>query len=293
MKKKKRSQTQIPAAAPAAPPLKVTIEALELPMRVYRCLKTAGIHTVEQLMRARQADLLKLRNFGVTSLQILKTRLRKMGMSFEPAASSARAEDLTVLLGMPIEQIGFSDALIERLHLAQIERLGELVTKPRAQLIRFPSLGPRSIQMIRSVLNDFGLELGMDYIPVSGEKWMDRLDAAREKLSVELNTPASEYFFARHYGIALKTLRRFLKNDLLTPYESSKLRRIFSARPDFSRPFDMKESESYRKIMKVYEIYEGSSSLQAAARELGMSHEQARQLLKLGSSLDMFTYAPD
>jgi DNA-directed RNA polymerase alpha subunit len=61
---------------------------------------------------------------------------------------------------MPIEHMGFADALVERLHLAQIERVGELVVHRAAKLVRFPSLGPRSLQVIRRVLNDHGLDLG-------------------------------------------------------------------------------------------------------------------------------------
>lgn len=268
------------------------IEHLDLPARVYRCLKASGIHMVEQVLQTTPADLLKIRNFGRHSLQLLKARLKKKGIPFNPSEKAmSRTEDLTVLLGMPIEQIGFPDALVERLHLAQIERLGELVTLRPAQIMKYPTLGPRSVQMIRRLLNDLGLDLGMDFVAAdaTGEKWMDRLAVSRVSLAGDLKGPSEMYFFSKEYGIALKTLKRFLKNLPLSVYESSKLRTLFSKT---IAPFDMRGSVSYKRMMGVEEAYRKSGSLQTAARKTGLSHEQVRQLLKLGDALGLFSYRP-
>ena len=183
--------------APLAPPgPNISLEELRLPARVYRSLKTAGFHTVGQVAQAREEDLLRIRHFGRQSLRRLKARLRALGVTIRaPEWMAARDTDLTALLGMPIEQCGFSDAMLDRLRLAQIDRLGELVARTPRELLRFPSLGPRSLQNIQRVLNDLGLALGMDFVPADadGNKWMDRLDLARERLAARLPTAAGEF----------------------------------------------------------------------------------------------------
>ncbi len=271
------------------------IETLDLPPRAYRCLKTAGIHTVEQILQTGADDLLRIRHFGRRSLHLLKSRLRRRGIHFNPAEKNeARTTDLTVMLGMPVEQCGFSDNMIERLHLAQIDRLGELVTKTPALLLRFPSIGPRSLQIVRHVLSDFGLRLGMDFVPADpeGKKWLDRLDDARTRLVGQLKTPADLYFFSKEYRITQKTLSRFLRNLHLNAYESSRLRSLFSGKIDLFQPWDFRQLESCKRMMRVDHIYRQTRSLHETARRLRMSHEQVRQILKLGAGLDLFPYDP-
>ena len=48
--------------------LEMTIEELDLSVRSYNCLKRAGIHTVEDLTRKTEDDMLKVRNLGKKSL---------------------------------------------------------------------------------------------------------------------------------------------------------------------------------------------------------------------------------
>lgn len=275
--------------------LNIPIETLDLPPRVYRCLKTTGIHTVEQVLQTGADDLLRIRHFGRRSLTLLKAHLRRRGIEFNPAEKNeARTTDLTVILGMPVEQCGFSDNMIERLHLAQIDRLGELVTKTPELLIRFPSIGPRSLQIIRHVLSDFGLRLGMDFVPADseGKKWLDRLDDARTRLASQLKTPADLYFFSKEYRITQKTLTRFLKNLRLNAYESSRLRSLFSGKIDLFQPWDFRRLDSCKRMMRIELTYRQTQSLHETARQLRLSHEQVRQILKLGDSLNLFSYQP-
>lgn len=273
----------------------IPIESLDLPARVYRCLKAAGIHTLQQVVQTSYPDLLRIRNFGQRSLNVLRNRLSRRGIKFDPAGKNeTKSTDLTALLGLPIEQAGFSDTMIDRLHLAQIDRLGELVTKTPDLLLRFPSLGPRSIQIIRHVLSDLGLQLGMDFVPVDteGKKWVDRLDYVRGVLLEQLKTPADIYFFAKECGLTKKTLQKFLKNMLLNPYQAARLRALFSGAIDLSQPWNITELESYRRMVQVEGTYRQTQSLQETARLLKMSHEQVRQILKLGATLNLFDYRP-
>lgn len=266
------------------------IEELDLPPRVYRCLKNAGLHTTEQILQTPPAEFLRIRNFGQRSLRLLHAALRKKGLRVEPAGQNLdRKRDLTVLLGMPIEQIGFTEDLVNRLHLAQIEKVGELVTLTRQRLQKFPSLGPRSIQLVRRILNDMGLDLGMDYVPVdeSAETWMDRLDAARLRLQIDLMSDAAKYFFCKEYHISPKILARFLANRPLSLYESNRLRSLFSKTIDLKKQFDFTRCDAYRSVRRIINAYHAAGSLMRAAAELGVSHEQVRRSLKLQDDLKL------
>ncbi len=61
--------------------LSVPIQELELSVRASNCLESARVETVGQLMQMTEADLLKIRNFGKTSLREIKRKLADMGLS--------------------------------------------------------------------------------------------------------------------------------------------------------------------------------------------------------------------
>ena len=54
-------------------------------VRAANCLEVAGIRTVGELVRHPEADMLKIKNFGKTSLRELKKKLAEMGLSFGTA----------------------------------------------------------------------------------------------------------------------------------------------------------------------------------------------------------------
>jgi DNA-directed RNA polymerase subunit alpha len=81
--------------------LDMTVQELDLSVRANNCLESAKIQTVRDLVRKSDADLLKVRSFGKTSLREVKRRLADMGLSLgmdldtvmdanadEPAAAS-------------------------------------------------------------------------------------------------------------------------------------------------------------------------------------------------------------
>ncbi|MFB8759298.1 DNA-directed RNA polymerase subunit alpha [Streptomyces nigra] len=75
----------------AAPPedeavsadLALPIEALDLTVRSYNCLKREGIHSVEELVARSEADLRDIRNFGTKSVDEVKARLADLGLGFQ------------------------------------------------------------------------------------------------------------------------------------------------------------------------------------------------------------------
>jgi DNA-directed RNA polymerase subunit alpha len=61
--------------------LERTIEDLDLSVRSRNCLKRAGIHTIEDLIKKSEDDMLKVRNLGKKSLDELIKKLDDLGLS--------------------------------------------------------------------------------------------------------------------------------------------------------------------------------------------------------------------
>ena len=61
--------------------LSMSISELDLSVRSSNCLETEGIETIEELVRHSESDLVKLRNFGKTSLREIRRRLGEMNLS--------------------------------------------------------------------------------------------------------------------------------------------------------------------------------------------------------------------
>ena len=61
--------------------LNMPIQELELSVRANNCLKSAKIETVGQLVKMTEADLLKIRSFGKTSLREIRRKLADIGLS--------------------------------------------------------------------------------------------------------------------------------------------------------------------------------------------------------------------
>ncbi len=63
--------------------LEMTIEDLDLSVRSYNCLKRANIHTVGDLTKRTEEDMLKVRNLGRKSLEEVRNKLAELGLSFK------------------------------------------------------------------------------------------------------------------------------------------------------------------------------------------------------------------
>ena len=61
--------------------LKMVIEEMELSVRSYNCLKRANIHTVEDLTKKTEDDMLKVRNLGRKSLDEVINKLDSFGLA--------------------------------------------------------------------------------------------------------------------------------------------------------------------------------------------------------------------
>lgn len=62
--------------------LRMRVDELELSVRSSNCLRMANIHTIVELVRNKESDMLKYKNFGRKSLVELNEVLTSMGLSF-------------------------------------------------------------------------------------------------------------------------------------------------------------------------------------------------------------------
>lgn len=63
--------------------LEMTIEEMDLSVRSYNCLKRANIHTVEDLTKKTEDDMLKVRNLGKKSLDEVIYKLESYGLKLK------------------------------------------------------------------------------------------------------------------------------------------------------------------------------------------------------------------
>lgn len=68
--------------------LNTPIQDLELSVRASNCLESVKIETIGQLAQMTEADLLKIRSFGKTSLREIKRKLADIGLSLGTVAKS-------------------------------------------------------------------------------------------------------------------------------------------------------------------------------------------------------------
>lgn len=61
--------------------LKLTIDELDLPTRIYNSLRNGGIETLGQLLGTSKKDLMGMRNMGSKSITIIEEKLREKGIS--------------------------------------------------------------------------------------------------------------------------------------------------------------------------------------------------------------------
>jgi DNA-directed RNA polymerase subunit alpha len=69
--------------------LDTSVNSLDLSVRALNCLEAADIRTVRDLVVRGESELLKVRNFGRTTLLEIKTKLRDIGLSLGASSSDA------------------------------------------------------------------------------------------------------------------------------------------------------------------------------------------------------------
>jgi DNA-directed RNA polymerase subunit alpha len=61
--------------------LRLTIDELDLPTRIYNSLRNGGIETVEELLNTPRKDLVSMRNMGGKSIKVIEEKLQEKGIT--------------------------------------------------------------------------------------------------------------------------------------------------------------------------------------------------------------------
>jgi DNA-directed RNA polymerase subunit alpha len=71
-----------PVTVSASPEtLRLTIDELDLPTRIYNSLRNGGIETVEELLNTPRKDLISMRNMGGKSVSVIEEKLQEKGIN--------------------------------------------------------------------------------------------------------------------------------------------------------------------------------------------------------------------
>ena len=84
--------------------LDMTVQELDLSVRANNCLESAKIATVRELVKKTDADLLKVRSFGKTSLREVKRKLADLGLSLGMDLDQAAANQQTASYVSPDDE---------------------------------------------------------------------------------------------------------------------------------------------------------------------------------------------
>ena len=177
----------------------ISLEALELSIRSYNCLKRADLHTLLDLAGETEESLMDIKNFGQKSANEVRQALESRGLSlpFTPddllghrpsngtdrdqiSESKKRNEEDLKTLGLSTGSFGLSTRSLNSLYRGGIANIPHLLQHTESDLLAFPNLGSTAIQEIKAVLAACGLSL-MD----ERSKWQAETSADLEQHYVE------------------------------------------------------------------------------------------------------------
>jgi len=156
--------------------LGVPVSDFEFSVRVRNCLVRMDIHTLGDLARMTEEELLGSRNFGDTSLQEIKEVLGARGLhlgeareeaaaALQPAAEEAAAgapvaaEPDEAAYGIPIGELELSLRSRKCMERLGIETIGQLIEHTTEELLASRNFGRTSLAEVNEKLVKFGLSL--------------------------------------------------------------------------------------------------------------------------------------
>jgi DNA-directed RNA polymerase subunit alpha len=156
----------------------------ELSVRSRNCLASMDIHTLGDLTRVSEGDLLQGKNFGETSLVEIRDLMQqhglKVGQNLQPAkprdaaawggapaaAFAPIGNDLSpqeqALLSRPVSDLNLSVRARKCMARLQIGTLAELVQRSADELLATKNFGVTSLNEIRAQLTEHNLKLRND-----------------------------------------------------------------------------------------------------------------------------------
>lgn len=154
--------------------LLVPIADFELSARSRNCLDRAGIHSLGDLTRITEAELLSNKNFGETSLKEVREMMgsrsltvgQSLSMGKPTAVVSVAREDVTpevrAKLEMTVSDLNLTVRSRKCLSRLGITSVGELVAKSADELLTVRNFGVTSLNEIRAKLTEVGMALRND-----------------------------------------------------------------------------------------------------------------------------------
>ena len=149
------------------------VSDFELSVRSRNCLQKMGIHTLGDLARTSEAEILASKNFGETSLVEIKDMLASKGLSLgqfaapaavvEPEQEMAEpSADEQELLSQPITELNLSVRARKCTTKLGINLISELVRRTAEDLMECKNFGVTSLNEVREKLTERGLKLRGD-----------------------------------------------------------------------------------------------------------------------------------
>ncbi len=150
--------------------LSIPVTDFELTVRSRNCLQKMGIHTLGDLTRCTEAELLASKNFGETSLVEIRDMLTSKGLELGQFAHERSEQEATVdvsslspdeqaLLDRPIGDLNLSVRARKCMVRLGMTTIGELVRKTGDDLLECKNFGVTSLNEVREKLTEHGLRL--------------------------------------------------------------------------------------------------------------------------------------
>ena len=122
--------------------LNIPISDFELSVRSKNCLEKMNIHTLRDLTKITENDLLSFKNFGETSLNEIKAILSQKGLRLGQALESDHESDLSAKLpimetegsSQTISELGLSTRCVNALWKVEIQTVDDLIERTEEEL---------------------------------------------------------------------------------------------------------------------------------------------------------------
>ena len=145
--------------------LATPVSDFELSVRSRNTLKKMGIHTLGDLCRYTEQELLGSKNFGETSLVEIKEMLQSKGLTLGQTANEAPIHeelltpDEQLLLNKPLSFLDLSVRARKCMSRLNITTVGELIRRTQDELLDCKNFGVTSLNEIKAKLSEHGLKL--------------------------------------------------------------------------------------------------------------------------------------
>lgn len=154
--------------------LSLPVSDFELSVRSRNCLQKMGIHTLGDLARTSEEEILASKNFGETSLVEIKEMLASKGLSLGQIAAPAPQADVVEpepiepsadeqqIYALPITELNLSVRARKCTNKLGISSIGDLVRRTAEDLLECKNFGVTSLNEVREKLTERGLKLRGD-----------------------------------------------------------------------------------------------------------------------------------